>query len=83
MRTKADKSQISSVKSPALLFDKSCTVDTFFFKKVVFCISDPKIRDVIFFFEKALKLNSIDMHIFRQNFILISLALSQKTEFEK
>ena len=71
------------MKSPALLLDKSCTVDTFFFKKLDFCISDPKIGDAIFFSEKALKLNSIDMHIFRQNLILISSALSQKTEFEK
>ena len=59
-------------------------VNTFFFEKVDFCISDPKIRDVKdFFSEKALKLNSIDMHIVRQNFIMISSALSQKTEFEK
>ena len=72
------------MKSSALQYDKSCTVDLFFFKKVDFCISDPKIRDVKdFFSEKPLKLISIDMHIFRQKFILISFALSQKTKFEK
>ena len=72
------------MKSSALKFDKSCTVDTFFFKKVDVYISDPKIRDVKdFFSRKALKLNSINMHIFRQKFILISFALSQKTKFEK
>ena len=72
------------MKSSALLFDKSCTVDTFFFKKVDFCIFDLKIRDVKDFFSgKALKLNSIDMQILRRKFVLISLALSQKTEFEK
>ena len=69
------------MKSSVLKFDKSCTVDTFFFKKVDFCIFDRDVKE--FFSEIALKLNSIDMHIFRQNIILISLALSEKTEFEK
>ena len=70
------------MKSSALKFDKKCTVDTFFFKKVDFCIFDPKSVMWKIFSGKSLKLNSIYMHIFRQKFILISLALSQKTEFE-
>ena len=42
----------TSMKSSALKFDKSCTVETFFLKKNDFCISDPKICDVKDFFPK-------------------------------
>ena len=53
-----------------------------FFKKVDFYIFEPKNREVIENSSKALLL-SIEMHIFGQKIISISLAFSQKNEIEK